>query len=241
MRPRELPALAVVVALSVFIPVALAGSSTRIVGGSPAQQALLRQIVDGAAPTGIPDLHIVAAPGGVKLTAPTVELRATWETLVVGAAFFDRSAALGLPRVVEVDTLHTGLPTSNATGNEPTHATASTAATIRTTMLRLVEASGARPAEVTVSTPDAPAVAIRVRVKDAAWFMRRKLRRLVAAAGTHQSRYDGLLIEVDDAHGRAWADASTRLGGASYVRPKLRGCNPFPPPGLPGPLPACPG
>ena len=174
------------------------------------------------------------------MTAPAAAgFRQVWETLVIGVAFFDRSATQGLPRVVEVDTLHTGWPTNNATGAAPPRATPSTAAATRRAMLRLAAASGAKPA-VTASTPDGQAVLIRLTVGNAAAFMHRKLRPLVLAAWARESRYDGLLIEVDDAHGSAWADGRTPLGGASYVRPSLRGCDPFPPPGLPRRLPPCP-
>ena len=58
------------------------------------------------------ELRVVSTRGGVKVTAPAAAgFRQVWETLVIGVAFFDRSAAQGLPRVVEVDTLHTGWPT----------------------------------------------------------------------------------------------------------------------------------
>ena len=159
---------------------------------------------------------------------------------MIGVAFFERSRAEGLPPVVEVNTPHTGWPTTNASGLAPPRATASTAAATRKAMLRLVATSGAGPASVTVSTPDGQAVLIRVTVADAATFLHDKLRPLMLAAWARQGRYDGLLIEVDDAHGSAWADGQTPLGGASYVRPSLRGCDPFPLPGLPVTLPPCP-
>jgi hypothetical protein len=175
------------------------------------------------------------------LTAPAASgFREVWETLVIGVAFFYRSAAEGLPPVVEVDTQHTGWPTSNASGAAPPRATASTAAATRKAMLRLIATSGARSAAVTVSTPDGSAVLIRLTVGNAATFIHRKLRPLVLAAWARESRDDGILVEVDDAHGSAWADGRTPFGGASYVRPSLRGCDPFPAPGLPGRSPPCP-
>jgi len=227
--------------LAILSPSATAATSIRIIGGSPAQRVVLRQIVARFGPTRVAELRIVSAPGGVRLTAPAAAgFREVWETLVFGVAFFDRSAAEGLPPVVEVDTLHTGWPTSNASGGVPPRATDSTAAATREAMLRLVARSGVGAGAVTVSTPDGQAVLIRLTVSDAAAFMHHKLRPLVLAAWAHESRYDGLLIEVADAHGSAWADGRTPFGGASYVRPSLRGCDPFPPPGLPGNVPSCP-
>jgi hypothetical protein len=239
--PRAFVAFAAA-GLAILSPSAAAASSTRIIGGSPAQQAVLRQIVAGFGPTRVAELRVDSARGGVNLTAPTAAgFREVWETLVIGVAFFDRSAAEGLPAVVEVDTLDTGWPTNNASGAAaPLRATASTAAATRKAMLRLGAISGARSAAVTVSTPDGQAVLIRLTVANAATFMHRKLRPLVLAAWARESRDDGILIEVDDAHGSAWADGRTPCGGASNVRPALRGCDPFLAPGLPGRLPPCP-
>jgi hypothetical protein len=85
-----------------------------------------------------------------------------------------------------------------------------------------------------VTAPDAVAVALRIRVENAARFLPRQLRRLMLRAQARASAYDGLYVEVDDAQGPAWISAESRLGGDDYVRPKLAACNPFPPPG-PGP------
>jgi hypothetical protein len=147
---------------------------------------------------------------------------------------------LGLPRVLEVDVRQSGWPTSNASGRRPPRATTASAAATRRTMLRLAVASGARVAELAVSTPDALAVALRLQVTGAAKFLHHQLRALLLQARAYESRYEGLYVEVDDTHGTAWTSAEARLGGVSYVRPSLRGCDPFPPPGLPGSIPPCP-
>jgi hypothetical protein len=141
-----------------------------------------------------------------------------------------------------VDADHAAWPTSNAS-TVPPRATRWTALGMRRSLLRLARASGAEVAELSVSRPDALAVALRLYVTNAAAFLRHRLRALVLHARQHESRYEGVYIEVDDARGQAWANAEARLGGLSYVRPNLRGCDPFPPPspGPPGqPLPPCP-
>jgi hypothetical protein len=107
-------------------------------------------------------------------------------------------------------------------------------------MLRAAAASGAQSVELSVARPYGLAVAIRLKVEDAAGFMQRRLRAFVLAARAHASRYEGTYLEVDDSRGPAWVSAEAQLGGTSYVRPGLRGCDPFPPPGPPGQAPPCP-
>jgi hypothetical protein len=231
-----------VVALAGFGPLAHAAPSTQILGGSTEQRAVLQQILVGLGPTRIPQLRVVRSPGGVNLTAPVTRIRDAWEVLAVGAAFFDRSAASGLSPVIEIETLGAGYPTSTAAGTpRPPRATDSSVAATRRTMLGLAAASGAQVAELSVSRPDAIAIALRLKINDAASFLQGPLAALVRGAAAHESQYEGLFIEVDDDRGIAWANANVaRLGGEDYVRPSLRGCDPFPTPSPPGPVPPCP-
>jgi hypothetical protein len=88
-----------------------------IAGGSAAERTLLRRIVRAMCPAQITRLTIAPAspqwhpvrPGDVGLMAMTAPVAphhentlGEWESMVVGGAFRDRSAALGLPRVVVV-------------------------------------------------------------------------------------------------------------------------------------------
>ena len=125
---------------------------------------------------------------------------------------------------------------SNAGNTQPPPATALSVAATRRTMVKLVDATDASKTELSVSKPHALAVAIRLQVNNAATFLHYRLRSFLLQASKHQARYEGLYIEVDDAHGAAWTSAETRLGGIRQVRPTLRGCDPFPTP-TPGPLP----
>jgi hypothetical protein len=220
-------------------PASQAEAATVIVGGLRAQRVLLRQILATLAPAQLRRLRILRVHGGVKLRASVDAVRPTWKLLVAGAAFFDRSAARHLPPVLEVDARRASWPTSNA-GRRPPPATPARVAATRRRMRRLARDSGARRFTLTISTPDAVAVSLRLRVSNAARFLDHRLRALVTHAQARESRYDGLLIEVDDRQGTAWADGETRLGGETYVRPDLAGCDPFPPPGpMPTPSP-CP-
>jgi hypothetical protein len=206
-----------------------AGAGTAIIGGTVAQRSLLRSILAALVPTRVPLVRIVRADGGVKLKAPALAIRPTWGVAVTGGVLFERSAALHLPPVLEVDVGQIGWPTLDAGPRPPLATRGSVVATGRA-MRRLALASGARIEELTVSAPDALAVVLRLRVSNAAGFLHERLRLLVLGAEAHEARYDGLFLEVDDAHGIAWADGETQLGGESYVRPSLSGCNPFPPP-----------
>jgi hypothetical protein len=220
-----------------------AAVSTTIVGGSPAERGILRQILAWIGPTGIPQLRIVPAVGGVKLQTHVEAIRPSWNALVIGGAFLQRSADLGLPPLLEVDVGQAGWPISNAPGAGPPIATAPMELAARRTMLHLVNATeGATLRELTISKPYAVAVVLRVRVGDAASFLHHRLRAFMAAASKHQARYEGLYIEIDDADGPAWISAETRLGGISHIRPALRGCVPLPTPIPAGltPTPPCP-
>jgi len=235
-RLRPLRAFLLVLVLTGFVGLvsAWAATSTTIVGGSAAEREVLRQIVARLGPIRIPELRTVPAVGGVKLQAQVMAIRPNWDALVIGATFFERSAALGLPPVLEVVTSQAGWPTSNAASTEPPTATALSQAATRQTMLNLVDATGARPVELSVFKPRALAVAVRLQVDDAASFLHYRLRSFVLRASKHWGRYEGLYIEVDDADGAAWISAETGLGGIRHVRPTLRGCDPFPTP-TPGP------
>lgn len=206
-------------------------SATRIIGATASERSLLQEILAALAPTHVPLLRVVRVHGGVKLQAPVEALRPTWELLVVGVVFFDRSADEHLPRVLEVDASQVGWPTiDNIHPPRPPRATHASVTATRQMMRRLALASGAAVAELTVSAPDGLAVVMRLRVSDGAEFLEHQLRTLVLGAEAHEARYEGLYIEVDDARGIAWADGETRLGGEHYVRQSLRGCDPFPTP-----------
>jgi hypothetical protein len=238
-------AFAVLVAVGLAGLAASAGASptTRIVGGTSAERALVRGILASLGSSHLSKLQIVSAAGGVKLRNGDGGLRPAWEVLVVGGTYLERSAALGLPPLLEVDAGSAGWPSSNVGGAQPKRATVASATAARAAILRAATASGARIAELSVSRPYALAVAVRLKVDDAASFLHHRLGAFVLSVRSRASRYEGSFLEVDDAHGAAWTSAESRLGGVESVRPGLRGCNPFPPPG-PGPpggsIPPCP-
>ena len=92
-RPRLLRAVlfALVMAGVVGLVSAAAANATRIVGGSAAERAVLRQIVAALGPTRIPELRIVPVDGGVKLKTNVRAIRPSWDALVIGGSFDERS------------------------------------------------------------------------------------------------------------------------------------------------------
>jgi hypothetical protein len=235
-----------VLAMASFVGLvaAQAAVSTTIVGGTTTQQEVLRQIVARLGPTRLPQIQIVPAAGGVKLQIPVEAIRPSWDALVIGGAFLQRSVELGLPPLREIDVSRAGWPTSNAGGIEPPLATALQETATRRAMLHLVHAWGVTPAELSISKPFALAVALRVRVNNAASFLHYQLRSFMTDARRQEARYEGLYIEIDDNQGATWISTETRFGGDSYVRPSLRGCvplpTPIPTPTNPNPIPPCP-
>jgi hypothetical protein len=234
--------LAAAVGLVAAAASATAAPSTTIVGGSRAVRTVLRQILAGLGPSHLSELGVVSHRNGIELRTDGATQRSTWAALVVGGAYTERSSALRLPLLLEVQAGSAGWPTSNLS-NVPTppRATAATVASTRAAVSRAIAGSGARITELSVSKPYALAVAIRLKAGNAAWFMHHRLSALIGRMQPNESRYEGTYLEVDDGQGQAWISAETRLGGVTYVRPSLRGCDPFPPPGgPPGGLPPCP-
>jgi hypothetical protein len=125
-RPRLLSAVlfALVMAGVVGLVSAAAANATRIVGGSAAERAVLRQIVAALGPTRIPELRIVPVDGGVKLKTNVRAIRPSWDALVIGGSFDERTPELGLPPLLEVDAGQAGWPISSAGNTQPPPATA---------------------------------------------------------------------------------------------------------------------
>ena len=217
-----------------------ASPTTHIGGGTSAERALVRKIVAALGSSHLSQLQIESTDGGVKLWTVDGDPRRAWEALVVGGTYLERSPALGLPSLLEVDAGSGGWPSSNVSGAGPKRATVASTTAARAAILRAATASGGRIAELSVSRPYALAVAVRLKVAAAASFMLHRLGPFVLSVRSRASRYEGLYIELDDAHGAVWTSAESRLGGVEFVRPSLSGCNPFPPPGPPPGPPPCP-
>ena len=206
-------------------PVSLPATHSPVIrGGSPAQRRLLARIVRRTRPTQIRTLRIVPAtkdwhpirPGDVELLASEAPVPhghdnslGDWETWMVGGAFRDRSAALGLPRVVVVGygsgagrvTYGTHLPPAPASG----------LAGFRRRVQTIAAKSGARVLDVRAGAPDGYSAAVMLQVASPAWFLRHRLSQLQLRL--HRLGSDGTFIALYEADGRPLyvQGGSTRL------------------------------
>jgi hypothetical protein len=193
-------------------------------GGSPAERRLLARIVRATRPTQIRALRIVPAtkdwhpirPGDVELIAAEAPVPrghdnslGDWETWLVGGAFRDRSAALGLPRVVVVGY---GSGAGRVTGrSDPPPAPARGLAAFRRRVEHIASQSGARVVDVRAGRPDGYSAAVTLQVAGPVWFLRHRLPQLQLRL--HRLGSDGTFVALYEADGRPLyvEGGSTRL------------------------------
>jgi hypothetical protein len=194
-----------------------------ITGGSAAERALLRTIVGAMRPSEIRTLTIEppdgpwhpSAPGDVEILgtlAPSTKGHENslgeWETWLVGAAFRDRSAELGLPRVLVVGEAGSGAQRVTGGARSPRASPAGLPA-FRRRVVGAAKASGARIVAVRVGVPDGYSADVTLQVSRPVPFLRRRLGPLQARlAGLHD---DGVFIAVYEADGRLLS-----VGGSSF-------------------------
>jgi hypothetical protein len=233
------------------IPVPAARRPT-IRGGSAAERRLLARIVRATRPTQIRTLEIVPAtkdwhpirPGDVELIGSEAPVPhgqdnslGDWETWLVGGAFRDRSAALGLPRVVVVgDGSSAGRVTG---GSDPPPAPARGLAAFRRRVQAIASESGARVVDIRTGVPDGYAAAVTLQVSSPVWFLRHRLTQLQLRL--HRLGSDGTFIALYEADGRPLyvEGGSTRLqsGVAGVSDHRFASCVQV---GLGGPLTMAP-
>lgn len=210
-----------------------------ISGGTRGQRALLRQIVGALRPTQIRGLRVEPAsrrwaplePGDVALVGAAEpaprgrdDLVGLWEIQLVGGAFRDRSAAMGLPRVAVVGN---GKITHRATGGRRLPAAHGRLSAFRRLVLRAARTPGGRIVAVRVGAPDGYAAAVALVVDHPAAFLTHGMRTLDARL--QRIRADGMLLELYERNGRlldvsSWA---TRLStGSGWVADRFQGCVP---------------
>lgn len=193
-------------------------------GGSPAERALLRRIVRAMRPTQLRTLTVEPAlkqwhplrPGDVELAATEAHVArghdnslGDWEAWLVGGAFRDRSASLGLPRVVVVAD---GSGASRVTGGRPLPAAPPNGlAAFRRRVVAAAEASGARVLFVRTAVPDGYSADVALQVAHPVWFLRRRLQPLQLRL--QRLRSDGIFLALYEANGRPLfvSGQSTRL------------------------------
>jgi hypothetical protein len=184
----------------------------RIEGGSPGQRRLLRSILTGVGRTGIRHVEVTGAgdwgsPRGVEVrfeSKPQGDLRAGWEERLVAGVFRDRSAELGLPKVIAVSsaTLKEGsrIELSRSRAFRPFMAV--DAAAVSAGVDRAAERSGAELERAELLQPHGLAVAIRLRVVKPARFLSKSLGTFFEELDEDAARYEGRYLEVVDSRNR---------------------------------------
>ncbi len=215
--------------------------SPQITGGTAAQRTLLRRIVRAMRPTQITHLTIEAAsPQWHPIRAGDVALMAMvapvaphhentlgeWESMVVGGAFRDRSAALGLPRVVVVgNPRESGRVTG---GPHPPAQPAAGMAGYRTRVTAAAAASGARLIAVRVGVPDGYSAVVALQVTDPAAFLQHRLGPLNGRLERLTSDGTFIALYLPDGRPLYSEGGSTRLDGGlgGPAAPRYASCIP---------------
>jgi hypothetical protein len=230
-----------------------------ITGGSAAERRLLARIVRAMGTTEIRKLTVSPAPqswhpvkpGDVQLTATLAQLpghgensRGEWEGWIVGGAFRDRSAALGLPRVLVVIS---GDGDRVSPPNSPLLPPADPArlAAFRRRVEQALQDVDGRVVALRTGMPDGYSIDVTLRVRDPVRFLRRQLDPL---EGRLQALHgDGLFVQLMERDGRQLYTFGTSLrlgsGLVGVSDRRYEGCIVV---GHPGPAiiasaPPCPG
>ena len=218
---------------------------TKIVGGTPAQQKVLREILAGLGETVIETVRVT--PTGkdwtpsqphsvvvrIDFTKADENGRGSWEAALLAEAFERRSRALRLQPVTAYETAMDGTRIEGPAQERPKR-TPITADELRSKAGAAAKESGARLVELRIVQPQHLALAITVEVNNPADYLRHHLMRMLNAIPSPSDReYDGLYLLVVDQKGKyVWVSAGTVSetisGGAGDVRPDLAGCDPVP-------------
>jgi len=224
--------------------VARADVATSIVGTTPKQEAILREILGGLGETVIEEIRVTPPGDGwtpfkphsvvVHLaTAKTAERdRGAWEAALVAEAFEARSRELRLQPVAAYETVSDGVALDGPDGPEPDDRTPISRTEMRAAILSGAKESGAEIVTLRIGQPRHLAAAVTLRVDDPASFLKHRLHiflQAVPSLSTHQ--YDGLYVLVNDPNGKyvylsAGTVGDTISGGTEDVRPDLEGCYP---------------
>ncbi|HMJ00280.1 MAG TPA: hypothetical protein VK488_10645 [Gaiellaceae bacterium] len=217
---------------------------TKIVGATPKQESVLREILGGLGETVIEEIR-VAPPGKpwtpfkphsvlVRLkTAKTDEKeRAGWEAALVAEAFEARSRALHLQPVAAYEALDDGIALDGPDEPDPDDRTPVTREEIESGIMSGAKESGAEIVALRIVEPRHLAAAVTLRVGDPASFLKHRLHTfLQAVPSTADRQYDGLYVLVTDRNRKyVWVSAGTVgdtiSGGTEGARPDLAGCYP---------------
>ncbi|MDX6479825.1 MAG: hypothetical protein QOG85_335 [Gaiellaceae bacterium] len=206
-------------------------ATTEVVGGTPSEQELMRDIVAGMQPSVIEKIAIVDSGNDVALhfTFTGQSPEAFWEDSLVAAAFRDRAQAAGEDLSV---TIYDGVafgaaPPPGLTSLPP--AQPGDAAAARQAFEDAAAEAGVSFESLTIYEPDGIAVAATFTSDDPAPFLVHQMRSFLAALGTDTGDFDGTYISLVDGSGQtvweAWWNRRAAEGSVGST-PDLAGCSP---------------
>jgi hypothetical protein len=208
--------------------------TTKIVGGTPKQQGVLRKILSGLGPTRLESVEIVsdvekgwgAPPNAVGFESKAVQPDgySYWQGQLAGDAFGELSLELGLPPVAYIgdeEEQSGGFDFSTDPSKAPLTPAEAEHALRR--VAEIAKRSGATT-RARVLKPRRLALAVDFRAEKPAEFLLKGLQPALAPIeDPHASGFDGLYVKVMDAKGRRVLE-----NGAGYwVRPDLADCSPY--------------
>jgi hypothetical protein len=219
---------------------------TDIVGATSKQEALLREMLEGLAPTIVREVRISAArspwtpdkPHSVVLNISYSDSpdrwRGEWEAALLAQGFATRSRLLHLPPVAGYESRTNGLALDGPEEPEPDTRREIDRPELAKMITAAVRQSGAEIVELRVVQPMNPAAAVTLRVRAPAFYLKHRLEALLQAMPSSATRrYDGLYVRIVDRQDRfVWISAQTNgesaAGGSIGARKDLQGCDPIP-------------
>ena len=233
-------------------------ANTEVEGGPQRERTLLVRVADGMDQTALRRVMIGPARGRregdagpavpISFTSlPGASVRRQWDEWIVAGGFSRRLLAAGLPAEVDGADPQGGFTARPRLRGQPDPRPLSRRqeANVVKAIRRAATRSGAEVVRLEVHRPYGVAIALSVRTKEPAGFLKTKLRPLLAALDRHRPRLEGLYLGVVDDGGLLvleWASWTRNPAGSYWVRNDLANCSPIEqsaPPGSEEP-PACP-
>jgi hypothetical protein len=187
---------------------------TKLVGVSPKQEIVLREILAGLGPTGIETIELVkpdkewgAPPDAVGFHAkiPSTDMLAGWHASLAAEAFNQRSFELGLPPVAYI----ADGDSASVLGSDPASALAEPSVTLAEAqelarrVRKLAEHHGAVVRRFDILKPLRLAFSVELQAKDAAAFLLTGLEPTLGPLDQGNLRgTDGIYVKVVDGEGK---------------------------------------
>ena len=205
--------------------------TTRILGASPRQRAVLTEILAGLGPSAVEaialrkpesDLRAPADAVAIHLEVPDRDHFAYWQADVVGNVFYRRSRDLHLPPVAWMSVAYGGQGPSSARGDDSS-LTLAQAREIATRIRAAAEENDARVLRLELIHPQRLGFVVVLQADEPASFLLLGYEDVLKPLDDLRGRgYDGRYVEVLDGDG----DFVMRLGAGSSVRNDVASCAP---------------